>query len=209
MVKRNIRIDVVQRRDQYSEPFVNTSGSQLVNKYRVTTYIKNVVLYNLLNELDEVDPADIPMELFLLRKLNPAAGSSESVISGNFVRVAEPEDFQSSTPTVFGSEEKIWVRNPWTYPDQQKILFPSIAPSGTELTQATAVNALAPLDTKNTNGYYVSRVNIAVYSNTSDASTGAENVLTSIRTFALKYNAYLNVSFEPEEAAPWVDTTYG
>ena len=163
--------------------------------------------------ITEFPTPNIPVELFLYQKMNnilPADGTPavEPLLSGTFGRCAEPDDFDPNNPTLFGKEQLIWVRDPWAYTGTNQLAAAGDA-LGAPLTLASAEAPYSPANTKNTTGYYVSRVHQARTLDPNGADAIRDQMIVACRAFAAKYNAQMRILFEQQQTSAWINEGIG
>lgn len=220
-LKQRIREQVVPYSLSVSEvPNQGVDSQQNMLAFLVTTWIEKVALVAP-DGITEGPAPDVPLELFLYQKLNnvmPPNGSAirEPLLSGKFMRCLEPQDLDDPAKpvdtyagTLFGSSERLkWVKNPLDYTGTDQLL-PSGTSTGAPLTIATAENPYSPLSTKNTVGYYVSRIHQARSLDPAVAAQIRDNMIVSLRAFAAKYNSRMSVLFEQLGSSVWINNGFG
>jgi hypothetical protein len=183
------------------------TGSAGQPLYVLIMYINSVTGYDTLTGESTGTYGQLPLELFLYRKMNNSAwntpGSTERVRSGAFIRIMEPDDIDTRNYTFFGTEKLIWgTRDDIRMSVGAETLMPCIGSGGTTLTREGALTADAPVITFNRSGYYKSKVFIATSSDAGELSLKRDLMLEALKAFISKY---LSVTYSPDALQ---DTVY-
>jgi len=176
------------------------TGSAGKPLYILVMYIHSVTGYDTITGESTGAYGQLPLELFLYRKMNNSAwntpGSTERVRSGAFIRLLEPDDIDTQNYTLFGTEKLLWgTRSDIRASVAAETLMPCTGSGGTALTRSGSLTADAPAVTYNRSGYYKSRVFIATSEDSSALELRKELMLEAVKAFIAKY---LSVAYSPD-----------
>jgi len=171
----------------------NSDGAPL---YVLTIFIDAIRGYDTVEGVYKGVFTELPLELFLYKKFNniPLTSSlSEALRSGAYSRIMDPDDINELNYTLFGSEDLTWgTKGDIRSSDQGSTLMPSVLASGSAIALETCDEAMAPMLSGTSTGYYKSRAYIATSLSMEDLISNKSIMLASIDAFVEKYIASIS-----------------